>query len=451
MALALVAAWGCGETGRPIRERPNIVMIVGDDVGWDHFGFMGSETIKTPHLDLLAEQGMVFTHGYTTASICRPSLRSMLTGLHPYQWNVRVRALAREGIHRPDIERIELFQTLPRLLAERGYASFQGGKFWEADHVIAGFTDGMQKPGDRMATHASQGRYLGRTIGLEPVETFVDAHRDEPFFLFLAPMLPHTPHDAVEYRYLYDKEGISHRSKWYYATVTKFDAFVGDVVRLLVERDLRRRTLVVYLADNGWDQGPDFTGGATPIDGPRGKKTAHELGFRTPIIFSWPGVVPGGVRSDVLVSAVDVFPTLLDAAGARVPDDRPGRSLWPTILENAPWKRERVIGWNKEARVEAGPAGRVPEKHGADRAFFLRDADWWYIWYKDRGVRELYDLRRDPHSLEDVSARHPERVAELQAAVETWAEEMAAPFEKADPTGYEVRHGPVREDAPADD
>jgi uncharacterized sulfatase len=335
---ALLALVGCGADA----ERPNIVLVIADDQAWNDFGFMGSAYARTPNIDRLAAEGTLFTHGFNTASVCRPSLRTLLTGLHPHQWRHRAIELRNRGIVAPDAELIRHFATLPRILAERGYASFEGGKFWEADHLSAGFTHGMQAPGDD-PSWGGQGRYLGREP-MTPLYDFIDENRASPFFIWFAPMLPHYPHDPPRSIVsTFDDTSVSPTARLYYANIVRLDDLVGELLERLDATGLRERTLVVLLADNGWDQTPDHLRAGIE-DGPRGKKTIYEIGFRTPIILHWPGRIRGGERRGELVSTVDVFPTLLDYAGASAPPDRPGHSLRPLLEGGAAWPRKSVIG-----------------------------------------------------------------------------------------------------------
>jgi uncharacterized sulfatase len=428
-------------------ERPNIVLIIGDDHGYPDFGFMGSAYVETPHLDRLAEEGTVFTHGYNTASLCVPSLRTLLTGLYPHQFVLRRRVLSSLGLWRSPRDWIREYATLPRQLAERGYASFQAGKFWEGDYAAAGFTDGMLKPGQPLK-HGGQGRWLGRRVPLDPVYEFIDAHADQPFFLWFAPMLPHVPHNAPsKYRRHYAGRGLAASAIAYYANITRFDDLVGELISYLEGAGLRKRTLVVYLADNGWEQEPHK---AIPrmMGGKRGKGSLYEMGVRTPVVFSWPGVVPGGVLSDAFVSTVDLFPTLLDYAGAPQRSERPGRSLRPLIQEGKAWWRKRVIGlrsyrrpadepppdpeeplteFEEDAPELEEPASETEEPETGrrgrlirERSYFLRDRDWWYIRHETRDVDRLYDVRKDPGAERDLAAQHPELVEQLRRQVLGW-------------------------------
>jgi arylsulfatase A-like enzyme len=187
----LLCAVACGPEAVP-RRPPNIVLIVGDDHGYRDFGFMGSEIAETPNLDRLAAGGVVFPLGYATASVCRPSLRSLLTGLHPLEFKRFEQRRIRQGSEAvPKTPLSEMFQTLPALLAERGYASFQSGKFQEGHFENAGFTHGMTR------TTGKAGRKQGIRIAretMDPVYQFIDQHREQPFFLWFAPQLPHHPH-----------------------------------------------------------------------------------------------------------------------------------------------------------------------------------------------------------------------------------------------------------------
>ena len=124
----LLVAWGCDRAPTP-PLRPNIILVIGDDHGWPYFGFMGDPVVETPHLDALASVSTWFPNGFVTASTCAPSLRTLLTGLHPIQWSAHRQRLRRAGV--TVAERIRQFETLPRLLARNGYASFQGGKYWD--------------------------------------------------------------------------------------------------------------------------------------------------------------------------------------------------------------------------------------------------------------------------------------------------------------------------------
>jgi arylsulfatase A-like enzyme len=194
--------------------RPNVVLILSDDQGWTDYGFMGHPVIRTPHLDRLAAESLLFTRGYTAAPLCRPALASLITGRPVHEHRICGNDIARPGategaraarnqpagaaLYETLIDRIETVPTLPRLLAPHGYRSFQAGKWWEGASARGGFTEGMTH-GDpaRGGRHGDDGLTIGREAGLAPVARFLDdvAASNTPFFLWYAPMLPHDPHD----------------------------------------------------------------------------------------------------------------------------------------------------------------------------------------------------------------------------------------------------------------
>ena len=412
--IALLIAASCGGSA----QRPNVVLIIGDDHGYPYFGFMGSEVVQTPHLDRLAREGTVFTRAFTTASYCRPSLMSLLTGLHPEQWDARNELLRSRGEEVLPYSEIRHYRTLPKLLGRVGYASFQGGKYWEGSYQLGGFTRGT-KDGRGKALIRVLARGFGRTT-LQPLWDFLEEYRDDPpFFVWFAPLLPHRPHDPprrlVE---LYKDRDLTDDARLYYANITRFDEGVGNLLEYLDENDLRKDTLVVYLSDNGWEQPPDRETGQ--YGGDHGKLTIYEYGFRTPLVFSWPGHIPQGRVSEALVSAVDVMPTLLDYAGVEMPPGRLGSSLRGLLSGTGAHAREHVIAGIKTVLRPGG--GREPVE---ERAYFLRDEAWRYVWYVDHDREELYRIEEDPEERSDLAAAEPERRAAYRREIERWREEAS--------------------------
>jgi uncharacterized sulfatase len=413
-ALLILCAAGC-TGGNGNARPPNIVLIIGDDHGYRDFGFMGSEIAHTPHLDRLAAGGVVFPFGYSTASVCRPSLRTLLTGLHPIQFDRRQQQRIRDGIPgSPRTPLRDLFHTLPELLAQRGYASFQSGKFQEGAYQNAGFTHGMTETTGRAGRE--QGIRIARET-MEPLFSFIDAHLDQPFFVWFAPQLPHLPHNAPkEFHAPYESIDLPWFAPGYYASVTWFDSAVGGLVQHLEERGVRDRTLIVYVADNGWQVPGSGTDYDMALGGHQGKGSLFEVGFRTPVLLNFPGEIPAGGTKDDLVSTVDLFPTLLGLAGAPVPENRSGVDL-RTILEGkAVSPRPALIGTAASLRSdrEGQPRG------GA----FLRSRQWHYLWYDD-GREALFDLTADPDEEHDVATRHPDVTRTSRERIRQWTKRMS--------------------------
>lgn len=386
------------------------MLVVGDDHGWPDSGFMGSELARTPHLDELADGGVVFTHAFTTASSCRPSLLSLLTGLHPVQIEARLgQDVATLPLGSPAV--VRRVDTLPRLLATRGYVSFQGGKYWEGDPAEAGFTSGAAEAGPRRFAR----------VTLEPLWRFFEERGEAPFFVWFAPMLPHVPFDApAELRRPFAEAGLGPPEAGYFANITRLDDSVGELLARLEAEGLRERTLVVYVSDNGWDPTPEFRNGRGPgLGGARGKYSLHELGFRTPLVLHWPGTLPSGRRDERLVSTVDLFATLLDFAGIERPPAQPGRSLRPVLLGTGGFPRERVVAGMTALRNAGGVARKGRRTH-AETAWFVRTPSWRYLWYPEQDREELYRIAEDPFEQVDVAPSHPDETSQLRRDIERW-------------------------------
>ena len=421
LALVLVIA-ACGEAEPD--PRPNLVLIIGDDHGYPDFGFMGSPHVETPVLDRLASEGTLFVNGYTTSSICGPTLRSLLTGRHPVQRN-DTRSPAKWVRRQRRSPTLQHVNTLPRLLSQHGYATFQAGKLPVPDFADAGFDDSAQRSSQ---TRGMDDGGLGRGA-MDPVHRFLDAQDDGPFLLWFAPLLPHLPHDApAELRARYEQKGLSVSAILYYANITRFDMLVGELLLALEVRGLSERTLIVYLADNGWDQRWNVDPKEYLAGGLRGKHSIYDLGFRTPIILHAPGLVPAGEVRDELVSIVDLLPTLLDFAGAPIPNDLPGHSLRP-FLRGGVWPRNDVIGWTEIARVDHGVA-RPPKRAGAREigpAWFLRSGDWHYVWFDRWGGELLFDVRADPREENDVAAQSSDLTTRFRRRIKAWRKQLDEP------------------------
>ncbi len=428
---------GCG--GPPV-DRPNIVLIIGDDHGYMDSGFMGSPLALTPNLDRLAAEGTVFTTAYNTSSSCRPSLLTLLTGLQPYQVELWADRHHRKEPGRTAGNYIRELDTLPSLLARRGYRSFQAGKHWEASAKRAGFTSGTKgdhpsgKPVIRMSG-GQEGLKVGRST-MQPVWDFLEAEHREPFFLWFAPMLPHIPQNApLEFRARYADEDLARSALGYFANISWLDDSIGALIEKLDELDVLDRTLVVYLADNGWDNAPDINyteGRGLAIGGERGKASMRELGFRTPVIFRWPGRVPSGRTRDDLVSTVDLFPTLLGYAGLVPPSGGEGFDLRDAIERGEPLPSRTLYGHMATA-LSAGIGANVQSWRRLRRqAFFARNERWHYIDFpnvKDGPFgpeQELFDVRTDPQEEANVAALHPEVAEELAREIDAWRRRMRA-------------------------
>jgi uncharacterized sulfatase len=412
LAGVLRLAWSVPPT--PPAGRPNLLLVIGDDHGWRDFGFMGSRHARTPHLDRLAAEGTVFRVGYSTASVCRPALLSLLTGLDPAQYAGRLRELERaagRALAAGDV--IRDVETLPRVLGRHGYATFQAGKHFEGSALQAGFDAGMmQGPRD-------DDEILARHT-LEPVFRFLEAPRHGPFFLWFAPKLPHVPHDPPQ-RFLdaYADAALPPGTLRYYANVTRFDAALGELLARLDALGLREDTLVVYVADNGWLPGPVEGPYLWSLGRPRGKQSLHEAGFRTPLVFRWPGRIPAGAVRDELVSTLDLFPTLLAYAGVESPPGRLGHSLRPLLEGRGGAVREVLVGHAETVRADTPDGRQLGSGAPVPGGHFVRTPRWHLLAWAEREA-ELYDVQEDPDEQHDVAAEHPDVVHALERHIRDW-------------------------------
>ncbi|HEY1067258.1 MAG TPA: sulfatase-like hydrolase/transferase, partial [Pirellulales bacterium] len=253
---------------------PNVVVILSDDHAWNDYSFMGNKEIATPHIDKLAAGGATFINGYVPMSLCRPSLATIVTGLYPHQHKISGNDPPKGTPRQAMLKHIHAAPSLPRLLGEKGYVSFQSGKWWEGAPRDGGFTAGMTH-GDpaRGGRHGDVGLTIGRT-GLKPVFDFLDSTEGKPFFLWYAPIMPHTPHQPPE-RLLakHRKPGVTEPIAKYRAMVEWFDETCGELLDRMEEKGQLKNTIVVYLADNGWIQLPNAAG----YD-PRSKRSPYDGG-----------------------------------------------------------------------------------------------------------------------------------------------------------------------------
>ena len=323
------------------------------------------------------------------------------------------------------ISYIDKFDTLPELLAERGYLSHQSGKWWEGNFSRGGFSHGMTRgfpqPGGR---HGDDGLKIGRE-GMQPIEQFIDAavEQHKPFFLWYAPFLPHSPHNPPA-RLLekYVQQGRPLPIARYYAMCQWFDETCGQLTGYLDRKGIRDNTLIVYTTDNGWIQDPQGNGFA-----PRSKQTPYEGGVRTPIMFSWPNRLKPADR-DELVSSIDLMPTMLAAAGARVPAGLPGLNLLPHMEQGTPLERDTIFG-----ETFAHDIADIAHPEASLLYRWCLEGRWkLLLTYDGEDTRpasadprtekrpQLFDLLSDPQETSNVAAANPELVARLAGKIADW-------------------------------
>jgi len=396
------------------KNLPNIIFIIADDIGWNDYHFNGHPVLQTPHIDELARTGVVFNNAYATNSICRPSLASIITGLYPSQHGITANARAinaRRGEYDfglpPYAKRMNELDTLPRELSKLGYRSLQTGKWWEEGYANGGFDEGDKKP-TGLLRHVTRMNVIGRET-LQPIFDFIDKNsidqnKQQPFFIWYAPQMPHTPYNPPE-KFLapYIGKASNEKIAKYWGMVTWFDDTIGQITAHLEAQGLRDNTLIVYMADNGVSM-EDVIENAGSADG---KDSPYEMGIHTPIIFNWPSHWQAAQR-DALVSSIDVFPTLMDLLHSSITQtlstqNLSGHSLLLTIVEGKPPGRDEVVG--------EGYVGQGKEVFDNPRKFrWIRlqqlPAQWKLIAYDDHRI-ELFNLTLDPNEQHNLSDEPP--------------------------------------------
>ncbi len=431
-------------------KKPNILLITFDDIG-AVLGCYGDPHARTPHLDTLAREGVLFHRGYTTHPSCSPSRSSILTGLYPHQ-NGQI------GLARPIYRVKEEIPLLPNVLRASGYRTGILGKLHVAPDEAFEFEfnhksmdpptplDAMRRDSAAYAKFARQFMEQDDERPFFLYLNFIDPHRD---FVDQVKGLPEKPRGAEEVATLpflaMDTPELRREAAGYQNCIERVDAGVGMVMEALRASGYEDDTLVFVVADHG----PPFT---------RAKTTCYEAGLRVTMMARWPGRVEAGVDAQELVSVVDIMPTVLEAAGIPAPPEQAGRSLWPLFKgERTTW-RETVCG----EYTAHTPQTYFPRRSIRDDRYkliinLLQDrpnpvgsVDGCGAWaevqkaeYDGTPVRaiydrydrpppvELYDLQEDPNEFVDLAddPAYQEIRDRLSRALREWQEETNDPLQ----------------------
>lgn len=401
---------------------PNVVMIVSDDHHWGDYGFMGHPEIKTPHLDKLASQSLLFTRGYVPSSLCCPSLASIISGQYPHQNFITSndppapKGQARLKANDPAFQKgreifnqhMDKLATLPRLLGAQGYQSFQTGKWWQGDFSRGGFTHGMTKG----LRHGDEGLKIGRET-MQPMYDFMEkaVADNKPFLVWYAPMMPHDPHTPPErilakYR---DKTPSIHVAK-YWAMVEWFDETCGDLLKFLDDRKLAENTIVIYVTDNGWIQNAE-----APKYAPRSKQSQYDGGLRTPIMVRWPGKIAPR-KNNGLAMSIDIAPTVLKAVGLEPPKEMTGIDLRDGAAVSA---RKTIFG-----EVFTHNSMNLDVPSASLRWRWMIDGDYKIIVphaaNEPEATVELYRITSDENEERNLAGEQGDVVKALAAKLDAW-------------------------------
>lgn len=427
-------------------ERPNVVLVMADDMGWGDVSYYGHSHIKTPHLDRMAAEGVRFDRFYAAAPVCSPTRGSVLTGRHPQRYGI---AFANTG----HMKAAEI--TLAEVLKEHGYTTGHFGKWhlgtlttkiresnrarpgavehyappWEHGFDVCCSTEAKtptwwdegayEKYGTHYWTGPEQMLEAEKVVGddsrviVDHAVPFIEsaAKSGRPFF---AVVWFHTPHKPIEAgpKYLKMYDGLGGNEAEYYGSITAMDEQIGRLRRTLDEQGVAANTMLWFCSDNGPENGTpgvaradlDGPGGREPIHLRGRKRSLHEGGVRVPGLLVWPEKIkqPRIVTTPCVTS--DYFPTVLDVLGHRLSEDkrRPydGISLVP-LIEGRTTERPQPIGF----------ASRDQQALTAAR---------YKIYRKGRGPWSLYDVLVDPEESNDVASKNPDVVEQMSDTFQRW-------------------------------
>lgn len=413
----------CGTvSAQPVRK-PNVVLILADDLGYGDVGAYGQTRIKTPNIDRLAREGMRFTQFYAGSPVCAPSRATLFTGRHT--GHSTIRGNGNVPLAAGDFTLSQMFRSVGFRVDGigkwgLGLAGTSGEPKAKGFNQWAGFLDQQDAHNyypdtiwrydsvqNWNAPAQNHGRRYIHDVFTEAMGRSIQINADYQFFLYLPFTIPHAnpalgkegmqvPHDAP-----YSAEDWPQPEKNKAAMITRLDQSVGRLLARLEEQRLHRDTIVIFTSDNGpHDKGgvdPNFFKSSGPFRGI--KRDLYEGGLRVPMIVWWPGRVEAGKVSDQVWAMWDLLPTLGEVAGARVPAGLDGISMLPTWVGQKQTNQHDHLYWEFH-------------EHGFQQA--VRMADWKGIRLAPTEPLELYDLKSDPAEEKNVAAQHPAIVAQIE-------------------------------------
>lgn len=440
VGLLLSSAGAAAQESPP---RPNILLIFVDDLGYGDLSIHGGREIETPHLDRLAHSGLRCTQGYVCSPYCSPSRAGLLTGRYPtrfgHEFNPHVGEEGKLGLPLSE-------KTLADHLRSAGYATACMGK-WHLGFArpyhpqrrgfdfFYGFLVGahnyrLKKAAKPLFRTTQSENLIYRGEQVEPAEgfltdllteeaiRFIEQHRNRPWFVYLSYNAVHTPlevPDGMDKRLSRPIEDPQRRA--YLLLLLNLDDAIGRLQAYLAKAGLDRKTLVIFLSDNGGSgQKPYLAYNAARNDPLRGHKgQVLEGGIRVPFFWVWPGVLPAGQTYDRPIISLDILPTACHLAGVPVPANADGVNLWPYLRGEKAGDPHEALYW----------------RFGPQKA--IRQGDWMLVDWRDFSTRtnsgwELYHLGRDPGQKQNLAAQEAERVRQMAQKWQEWDRHNIAPL-----------------------
>lgn len=438
-------------------DRPNILFIIADDLGYTDLGVTGSDYYQTPNLDKLAAQSLVFNAAYANCANCAPTRAALMSGMYAPRTGVytvgnsdRGKASGRMLIPTENNDTLSMdVVTIAEVLKAAGYTTAHMGK-WHLgegkdggpttqgfDINVAGHHGGSPKSyfspyKNKYLEDGPKGEYLTDRLTREAAD-FIGKQKDadKPFFLYLPLYNVHTPIQPIkEMAAAADarEKGEHHSNSKYAAMVEAMDLYIGRLLGELETSGLTDNTIVVFTSDNGGH------GGVTDVHPLRGSKGMfYEGGIRVPLFVKYPGVTEAGAAFDEPVVLLDFFPTLVEVGKAELPDTQPvdGVSLLPVMRDPAKSLGREAIYFHFPCYLQGYSGGEGAEAQRppwrATPCGAIRSGDWKLIKYFETGEVELFNLADDPGEQNDLSSKELAQAIELTAKLKVWQKETNAP------------------------
>lgn len=417
-------------------EKPNIIFIIADDMGYGDLACYGNKVVKTPNIDQLAQNGVRFTQAYAGSAISSPSRCCLLTGKNTGHSRIRDNFCKAGGIagdkNGQPIRRMHLLETdttLALMLRGAGYHSMLVNKWHvdgfstEAGPLDRGFDEFkgwlITNLDSNLPYYYPSKRYHNRElidipdnqngaqtrhnndISTDDAIQFIQENKQRPFFLYLAYDTPHEPY-VIKDKGIYTNTNLSETAKTYAALVTHMDDNIGRVVKALEKNNIRENTMIVFISDNGGAvMAPHKELACNSVL--RGLKgNLYEGGIRVPMIVSWPNHLPKGKISQAITYSPDLMPTLAEITGAKAPQQLDGISILPTLKGKNQHSEKRFFYWEFPNQTRA-----------------VRWGKWKAIRPKWNANLELYDLNKDISEKNNVAEANPEVVKTIEDYIKT--------------------------------
>jgi len=449
----LALALGLFGTSARAAEKPNVIFILADDLGWTDLGCQGSKYYESPNIDKLASQGLRFTSAYTCGPNCQPTRAALISGQYGPRTGVyTVGSIDRFNWQSRPLRPVDNVQQLPlnittfaQAVKQAGYSTALFGK-WHLGQQgqyhpgRRGFDEAITSMGQHFDFNTQpkveypKGTYLADFL-TDKATDFIRRHKDGPFLLCLHHFVVHAPHVAKPdlKKHFDGKPAVGgHHDPTYAAMIASLDQSVGRVLALLDELKLAENTLVIFTSDNGGVGGyvregirraGDITDNA-PLRS--GKGSLYEGGIRVAWMARWPGKIASGATTDVPIISVDIYPTLLELTGAAAPKNQPldGASLVSCLTSGGKTAPSReALYWHFPGYLGAAQNAWRTTPAGAIRA-----GDWKLQEFFEDGRTELYNLKDDLSEKTSLAAKMSEKAKELKEKLAAWRTAVKAPM-----------------------